>query len=68
MPDLHCDDCGANYSGEDAHPDHPGLCPPCAGNHDATMGRAIAEAHGPRGWYADGSAEQEAAERRRRRG
>jgi len=60
-----CDDCGALYDPDDQHPDHLGLCVRCAGHHDATMGRAIAEAHGARGWYADGSAEDEASARRR---
>lgn len=63
---LTCPECGYPFDAEDQHPDHPGLCPVCAGHHDATMGRAILEAHGPRGWYSDGSAEQEASARRRR--
>jgi hypothetical protein len=65
MADPACDDCGTAYSEDDQHPDHPGLCERCASAHDATMARAVADAHGPRGWYSDGSAEQEEAERRR---
>ena len=67
MSDNSCSDCGASYASEDAHPDHPGLCARCASDHDATMGIAIVETHGPRGWHHDGSVEQEASERRRGR-
>lgn len=60
-----CENCCEVYADEDEHPDHQGLCGRCAGDVDASMGRAIVEARGPRGWYHDGSAEEDAGRRAR---